>query len=825
MMPTVRIARRFAAVSVLLGLLLCPAIVVAQEQPTAEPAQETPQPISGAEVPSRIEQAGNLIRRSDAAAAPTDAIDAIARLLPAAAEEIDRQASALAERLESGPTTRTISDMYSDWLRQRGRLAGWQSTIDNRWRGLQAIQRQLSSEISLWQLTLDALRSDDADSPVLPQIRQVLANLQAARNRLDQRLAAVLALQVTVSGAQDVITGALDRIQQQGNSARLQLFQRDGVALWSAVMAGEPLLTSLGESYREAGWAAAEFILGEAHLLLRHLLFIALVAAVLRRAARCRNQLEPAQRPRGTEALDLPYATAFLLSMPLVDLIYQRAPSILNELLLLVAIFPLLRIAPRVLPATVIRPIRWVSVLFVVYLALTPSNDQALLTRLVLAGFNPLAIAICVSTALRLRNSPAGTWRRVVSIGMRIGAVLLGISWLGTILGWSRLSWLLADGTVRSAYLAILLVAVGRVLVGLIDLWPDTPVGQPLRHLRTHRNTITRRAARIAIWVLWLAWTYMVLSLFGLIAPVTEWLIGLLAFSITVGSITISLGNVVGVLTILGATVLFSRYARFLLREEVLSRTDSGDGESNAVLTVVHYVIVAFGALMAGSAAGLSGTQLTLGAGALSVGIGFGLQAIVNNFVSGLILIFERPVSVGDRVEVGTNTGTIERIGIRASVLRTYAGSEVVIPNADLITKEVTNWTLTDRRRRVNVPVGVAYGSDTTRVLEILDRAAREEPLIIEEPEPIVYFRGFGDSSLNFELMCWSTAGEAFVAASNVALAINRGLAEAGVQIPFPQRDLHLVSVAPGIGAKAGLSAAETGGDGTPDPNPQDQPS
>ena len=191
-------------------------------------------------------------------------------------------------------------------------------------------------------------------------------------------------------------------------------------------------------------------------------------------------------------------------------------------------------------------------------------------------------------------------------------------------------------------------------------------------------------------------------------------------------------------------------------------------------------------------------------AGALGVGIGFGLQNIVNNFVSGFILIFEQPIKVGDKVEISSLKlmGEVRRIGIRSSIIRTFAGADVVVPNSNLIQSEVINWTLSDTKRRVEVLVGVKYGTDPQRVVELLLDVARESPRILKHPPPAALFTGFGDSSLNFVLRVWTaTFDESIVQSSEVAIAVNAALKAAGIEIPFPQRDLHVRSVAPGVAA------------------------
>ena len=207
-------------------------------------------------------------------------------------------------------------------------------------------------------------------------------------------------------------------------------------------------------------------------------------------------------------------------------------------------------------------------------------------------------------------------------------------------------------------------------------------------------------------------------------------------------------------------------------------------------------MVLILGFAFAAAALGFDANRFTLLAGAFGVGIGFGLQTIVNNFISGIILLTEQPVQVGDTIEMGPVFGEVQRIGIRSSTVRSFQGAEVIVPNADLISQQVTNWTLSDRRRRVEIPVGVAYGSDPTRVLEILSDVTAGSAEILSTPEPYTLFTGFGDSSLNFEVRAWTDNFDQFLRVkSAVSIGISEALAEAGIKIPFPQRDLHVRSL------------------------------
>ena len=262
------------------------------------------------------------------------------------------------------------------------------------------------------------------------------------------------------------------------------------------------------------------------------------------------------------------------------------------------------------------------------------------------------------------------------------------------------------------------------------------------------------------------------------------------------GSWDVSFGDFGMFVLTMYLTVMLARTTAFFLDEDILPRMSLARGVPPTISRLSRYMILATGFIFAVGAAGVDMSKVALFASALSVGIGFGMQNLINNFVSGLMLIFERPVRVGDTVQVGELVGVVQTIGIRSSTLRTPLGAEAIVPNSDLIANQVINWTLSDPKRRVDIPVGVAYGTDPQRVISLLEGAVEEVPGVAALPAPMCLFVGFGESSLNFELRVWAQRGDDWVLVrSAAALAMEARLATEGIEIPFPQRDLHVRSV------------------------------
>lgn len=262
---------------------------------------------------------------------------------------------------------------------------------------------------------------------------------------------------------------------------------------------------------------------------------------------------------------------------------------------------------------------------------------------------------------------------------------------------------------------------------------------------------------------------------------------------VSIGTLQISLASLTVMLVVLVGIFVVARGLGTLVGSRLLARTAMDRGLQYAIGRMTYYLLLVLGLLIALQTSGIEVGSLTVVLGALGVGVGFGLQTVVNNFVSGLILLVERPVQVGDRIEVGGTGGRVERIGGRSTTIVTSDNITLIIPNADLVTQPIINWSHGDPRVRFRIPVGVAYGSDIPRVREALLEVAAAHPGALTDPAPTVFFAGFGDSALNLELVVW--AREMVQAPlrfrSDLNFAIEAAFRTHGIQIPFPQRDLH----------------------------------
>jgi small-conductance mechanosensitive channel len=258
-------------------------------------------------------------------------------------------------------------------------------------------------------------------------------------------------------------------------------------------------------------------------------------------------------------------------------------------------------------------------------------------------------------------------------------------------------------------------------------------------------------------------------------------------------------------IVILLVFILISKGLRKLLKTRVFDKYELDEGIQLVILKLMHYLLVGLGIIIAVQSIGLNLTSLAVVFGLLSVGIGFGLQNVASNFVSGLIILFERPIKIGDRITIGDVWGDVVNISLRATLVRTVDNITIIVPNSEFISSQVINWSHRDPKVRVHIPVGVAYGSDVPLVIKSLLEVAENHPHVMKDPAPKVWFSEFGNSSLNFELLVWILNPKQRL---DTISELNRGIDDIfrknKIQIPFPQRDLHVRSSVP-IEASTGI--------------------
>lgn len=452
----------------------------------------------------------------------------------------------------------------------------------------------------------------------------------------------------------------------------------------------------------------------------------------------------------------------------------------------------------------------WIIVLVVVYgiaLLYELSYHPGVLLRIILMGICFAGIWLFYWT---YRNKPFSVGfknKAIYSLFRGLILVFAGFQFIAIIanlVGAFQLAEFLTLLPIQITIVAVGILLAIRLADAIVYLALSSNYLQKINVIKEDVQVIHKKIAWLVELALWLFFFSMMLKIFLIRDFVFEWGKGVLTDGRKIGAVDITLGNILIFFFVIWLSVMITRIVTRILEKDVFTRVTTAKGIPSTIIMLLRIALISGGFFLAAAAAGIKLNNLTIVLGAFSVGIGFGLQNIFNNIVSGLILAFERPIKVGDVVQVGELVGTVKSIGLRSSNVRSFDGAEVIVPNGNLISNQMTNWTKSDYYRRMDIRVGVTYGTDPEEVLKLMEEVATEHPDVRKIPAPYALFIDFGDSSLNFRLLAWVHLDIRLTVESKLKVIINTKLKEAGIEIPFPQRDLHIRSDAtkPGSAAK-----------------------
>ena len=387
----------------------------------------------------------------------------------------------------------------------------------------------------------------------------------------------------------------------------------------------------------------------------------------------------------------------------------------------------------------------------------------------------------------RRHSAEQGGRLDLFSVGLRLGSLVLFAALLLLSAGFSNLANYLVRssiGTIFSFIIAFLLLCFGD---GCFEAFLNQPFITRLGFFSRFGEALESRLKHLLKAILCIGVFLTLLQLWGIYASFGQAWEKIFEVKFAIGEITLSLGRILAVAFFIYIVVSGSWFIRAFLDVEVFPQRQLDRGARDAVKKLIHYSLLLFGIVMAISLIGLNLTSLAFLTGALGIGVGFGLQNIVNNFVSGLLLLFERPFKIGDIVVVEGETGTVRKIGLRSTVIETFDRSELIVPNSQFISGKVTNWTHSNPIARIKIAVGVAYGSDIERVLSLLKEAAATDPRVLTNPEPNPLFLRFGENALECELHSWiADVKDLLSVRSALCQDIAGRFQAAGIEIPFP---------------------------------------
>jgi potassium efflux system protein len=787
----------------------------------AEAKATAPEPIAASDIPARADEderfAQSVISRTrskDATAKMGGQLDdittGIVNLSKTFEKEDLKQLSAI--RLES---------LESHWQFYDRQLKYWRDELDRATSPFITDAAELAKRRAAWVATKASLVTGGANSALSDRAGVILTQINLA----EQTLAAPMDEQFKLRRRANTVQSSIDA-GMKGVDAAITYYDRrlgmiDAVPVWQSwddtrfsvqelkgVEAGLRLETSFVKE-----WGAAN----QPRIRGYKLASVALLPLLLLLAYRNRKIVptEPDMQA-AARVLSRPISAWLLLTLVSIMFFFPDAPLVMHQIALLLALIPVLRLLPQKV-YDVLGPWPYLgTALYLVFRLSFLLLGQPLYYRLYILAVAAVAAAAVLwllysSKRRRARVGASAAAGFVTIIGwFAVIALLVAVG--ANVAGNVSLAEMLTSGVLDSAYVGLALYAGANVLASVMSMLLARRVMTRFRVVTQHAGPLLASATKLIMVAAIIAWVIVVLDQFRVARPIFGFARTVLNYPVEIGQISITLSSIL--LFVLSIYVAFwlARTVRVILRDEVLPNMELPRGVGNSISSLSYYALVLIGLLVSLAAAGFETSQFAIIFGALSVGIGFGLQNVVNNFVSGLILMFERPIQPGDIVEVSGTSGKVRAIGMRATTLTTFEGADVIVPNGTLLSEKLINWTLSDMNRRIDVEVGVAYGSDPRRVMALLSEVALGTPGITPEPAPAIVLKGFGTSSLDFGIRAWTNDfGDWVTIRTEMTTRVYEALAKEGIEIPFPQQAVHLRSVAPGAGRQlAGVAPVET---------------
>jgi potassium-dependent mechanosensitive channel len=670
--------------------------------------------------------------------------------------------------------------------------------------GLESSLMDLQRNREQWRLTRDQREEGMTLESRLERIGTTISQIDSVSSLLQGDLDLILEMQDQLAGSRAKLDRLMSAVSQQKQVLGQNLLNRDSPGFFKdlANLHGSGLINSHIQEFRRS--VEADVAILKSNYMKRVIIALVLMFSLLvftywfkthyRRivAEAYSDQLKP-----HLVFINSPVAFTLFVSGLLIRLLIPDLPQTFYAVNLLILMIPMAILMIRIY-GTVFRA--WIIVLvitLIINLLYELIYQPGGLMRIGIFAFTLVGIWLFLWVYKRKPFSGMIRHRFLVG-GFRVlvivFAVMQFLSIIANLVGTVHLAEFLALIPLQITLLAIAIQLATRVADTLLFLILSSNYAQRLNVLREEFQLIYKKGKWLTDFLLLLVFLSFALRILRIRDQVFAWGHGILSDGIKLGAVNITLGSILVFLFVIWLSIIISRIISRIMEKDVFTRVKTGKGIPDTIILLLKIALISGGFFLAAASAGMKLTNLSIVLGAFSVGIGFGLQNIFNNLVSGLILAVERPINVGDVVEVGELVGIVQGIGFRSSRVRSFDGAEVIVPNGNLISNEMINWTLSDSYRRMDIRVGVAYGTDPERVLKLMKEVAANHELVNKNPEPRSYFIEFGDSSLNFRLLAWVNMDHRLEVESELNVLINKRLKEEGIEIPFPQRDLHIRS-------------------------------
>ena len=752
-----------------------------------------------------VEEANEEIKTTRRKIRLNNSVKEIDSLYPPFARFIEAQEKRKKHFVDANPNRQKINNLIRKWEGYYDHLGRWESTINEYEERNIIVQEIVSFKEERWTLTYKNAVKEKLPLEVLTSVRLVRNDYRKINKQITKENNDFLVLESKINKHKLIVNKVIDDLNRLKNSEVYDLFYLRHEPLWRASFKS----TDKDKGEKDEVESISDNILGiskyvqsSEHSIYLYVLFMGLMVFLIIMLKRTFEKY-----PFNEEDGDLQNSKDVILNHSIISLVFiglvvaklffANTPMLFGNIVVLMILIMSIPLVQPYMYKRFKNIVFFIVLFYVLDTSKTYMWFSSAQYRLYLLFEALLVVGVLIGFTrpyLKTRKMKIGNFGLLLIRLTPVIYSLLFISIVSNILGYTNLTDLTLKVSTQSGVFTLvfygILMISGGVSTGLIHWHFNTKT----TFNADKKFALELKLLRIIRVLAFVAWFLFFLGMIDLLAPITQFFSDVLSEPYKFGSITFTLGDVLRFIVILIVSFVSTSVVSFLF--------DSGEvsfklikvpkGVPAAISLVIRYFIIGFGIVLALSSLGIDLGKFNLMAGALGLGIGFGLQTVISNFVSGLILVFERPIHVGDTVEVNNLLGTVHRIGVRSSSIITFDGAEVVVPNNNLIANDLINWTLSDSIKRVEILIGTTYGSDPNQILKILMEAAMSSKDTLKNPSPQALFSEFGDSSLNFKLRFWVHYEVGLQAKSDVSIEVYNKFDEHGIEIPFPQRDLHI---------------------------------
>lgn len=690
-------------------------------------------------------------------------------------------------------TVRRLEGIERQWKFYENQLAQWRVKMRRSASPIADDTAALSKLRVEWAATIDA---DVASPALLGRANEIVREIADGDAVLAKPLAEMIALGRRGNDADADLHEWLRLVRQELSARDLGLLSLDSPPIWElrAVFDSDRLArTGLTGSLALERSFARDF--DAANKILYYFLaaFALLLLAAMVWLSRSAQAPDATGEVRQKGIISRPIWAWLVLLIFVAMIVGYNGPVIRLQILLLAGWVPILLMLPERLMARLGRAPHYGAFFYFVSLCASLALSQFLGYRIALVIICTAMLAVFYALFKRPGYAEDVKLDRIVDIWCVFSVAALSLAIFANLIGNMTLATAMTDGVLNSSYAGLAICAGAVVLMKISNNVETGLASTRFSYLSDKMAQLVPALispGRIALMILW---AYIILSSFRLYRPITEWLGTLADNKIEMGEFSLSLGSIVTFTVAIWATAAISRTIRKLLADTIFPSFSFSHGAGASIAALVYYGLILAGFLVALSLAGFDVSKLTIILGALGVGVGFGLQGSVGNFINGIIMLIERPIRLGDIVNFDGTVGVVQNIGMRATTLRSPQGAEIVIPNAALLAGKITNWSPFGSPRQIEVDIAVELGNDQTLVQRLILDTASHIKGIAPNPSPVLLFHGYSPGTMNFAIRMWTLRGTDWeLARSHYITALDLAFADAGMNLAISRASVQL---------------------------------